>query len=806
MARKQAISSGNATGSRWEPSVVTPAISTSNGSLTAAGIFTGTFTAPNTSNKTTGCRIFVGVKPANGGNIVVTLQEATVDTACTATILNADIKQGWNYVRFPTPYQWTATTAGRYRFKVANSVGTSGGVALIAAASTVTFKDTYDSVGTLGSTDDMDIDGFNNSGLTPIQVDITGTTLVWGSGTDKSVSSSVPRSVGEAASIGSGGTLKSDTTATCTFQHRGQIVAYEGGTFDKRAHATDHTIVSTEIVDCETANGNYAINNMDGGKILTKGAPCTRYAEYVSGVGTAANPLIVDRNCDWQVGEEIAIGGNTYLQVESRFIKTRNSATSFVLCTTPGGVEAAWTNSHTATETIALLSRNSVIKSQDITRGFYIYNNSNTVGDFDITDTQFYYPSLASGVGGINIKTIAGRRAAADGAVLYGGISSRIGFAYTAGSETETVTGLFCYLPTSTNTGSGAIALGGVGSGLYNHTLAECIIFGAASQSLVFNNSYNITVNNFRASGCNTTNNAAGHAIYLVNSGSIVFNNCRIDSTRGQGIKLAGTSMVVFNNLRSGFIGTNTVDVTTDTTTTNDVTFADSYFYSGTLISNYLNQLEGSEVRFQNMDGSTSKHRWYTNHGSAWSSGSGLTDTTTRTAGSLALAIKPEDNSAGFAWSFKIPANPTSQVGIFGYGNRNATFSSGVFKIELFLPGNTTNTPDATQTLSTTTGSWLPFNISAYYSGAVARYATVKVTVISATVGAIAFIDDLYDAGTGNKVAGLDLWDSGKPSAIMVQSDFSVIPSAVWGYSDANTQVGTMGKRQIDASKAKLLL
>jgi len=94
----------------------------------------------------------------------------------------------------------------------------------------------------------------------------------------------------------------------------------------------------------------------------------------------------------------------------------------------------------------------------------------------------------------------------------------------------------------------------------------------------------------------------------------------------------------------------------------------------------------------------------------------------------------------------------------------------------------------------------------AVYPGSVSRYAQVKITGVTATAGAYFFVDDLYDAGTTNKVAGLDLWDSGQPSQIMVQSDFSVVPSAVWGYSDQNTQASTMGKRQIDASKAKLLL
>jgi len=94
----------------------------------------------------------------------------------------------------------------------------------------------------------------------------------------------------------------------------------------------------------------------------------------------------------------------------------------------------------------------------------------------------------------------------------------------------------------------------------------------------------------------------------------------------------------------------------------------------------------------------------------------------------------------------------------------------------------------------------------AVYPGSVSRYAQVKITGVTSTAGAYFFVDDLYDAGTGNKVAGLDLWDEGQPSQIMVQSDFSVVPAAVWGFSDANTQADTMGKHQSDSKLTNLLV
>jgi hypothetical protein len=57
------------------------------------------------------------------------------------------------------------------------------------------------------------------------------------------------------------------------------------------------------------------------------------------------------------------------------------------------------------------------------------------------------------------------------------------------------------------------------------------------------------------------------------------------------------------------------------------------------------------------------------------------------------------------------------------------------------------------------------------------RYAKFRITAKSSTPGAYCFLDDLYDAGTANKVAGMDLWDEGQISQIIVASDYSAIPN-----------------------------
>jgi len=504
-------------------------------------------------------------------------------------------------------------------------------------------------------------------------------------------------------------------------------------------------------------------------------------------------------------GDEVVFGGSSaYNNNETRFIKTRNSSTSFVLCSTPGGAEAALANTHDASSYVGLMTRNSIIKPLTTNLGYYVYHSGTTVGSFDYT--RFEYSDNTSGKGIIlNMNSAT----SFDGIVLYnnsiaGGRTALFMSQGGTGSQAtvaQTHTGIILY----NTAGSNFAGQSGVGySGTSNKTMNYLLHYNASSTTTCATLSLNTSstgniFNNCHSYGANAVGSAGGYAIGILSSSGNTFNDCTVNACRLNAFYLWASTGNVFNNCNFGTISSNLYDITTQISTLNQALFNACSFGSATLISNYLNQLDTSLIAFQDMDGNTSKHRWYTNKGSWWSSGSGLTDTTVRTASSLALASKPENNSTGSSWVFKIPANPTSQVGIFGYLYRNATFSSGDLTAELFLPGTLiTGTPDATYTSPTTTDSWLPFNINAYYSGAVARYATVRITGITATAGAYFFVDDLYDAGTGNKVAGLDLWDQGQPSPIMVSIDYSAVPAQVWGYADSNTQAGTMGKALTD--------
>ena len=776
----------------FDTHVGTTTISTSTTSITAAGVTSAGFTAPNLVNAATGAWVYIATIPTTI-NVIVELQESTV-TKATATMNNADIKLGWNYVRFGTPYVFATLTASAYRVKAYSSGGTSGTV-LGASSSTLQTTVTYNTASALAANDDVWVAGFHNSGLTGKSLVFSGAVAaVVGSGTDKTMASGFVASMGAAITIGTGGSVSADTTVSTSLTVRGSIVTSGTGVFSWSGNIANKALVSTLTMDCNTTNGEFGFFNSAarGGQFTFTGADYTASTKYASGVGTAANPLIVSTGWDAAVGDEIVIGTSTaYNQNEIRYVITRNSSTSFVLSATSGGVEAALTYTHAAGVHMANLTRNCIVRPLTTTRGYKVFNQS-TILTSDFGLTRWEYSSAAS-AHGLNFKTLAASVDTMDKAVFYqNSAGTRNTLNIDACTTAATITDVVAYNNLCTNTANAAIGTLTASS----QTFSKCLDFGGAGVSVsgtsfsVRTNSSNITFNDCHSYGANGSNTAAISAIYVSGSNNINFTDCTVNACRTNGVYFSSAVAILFTNCNFGTLFTNVIDILTLTTTYNTAVFKDCTFASATLISGYLLQLDGSDIAFQDFGTNLSSHRWYSNKGSFWSSGSGLTDTTVRTAGSLAVAIKPENATSGATMTFKIPANPTSQVQVYGYLYRNATFSSGTLKVDLYLPDTLlTASPDDTVTMATTTLAWLPWTLTANYTSAESRYATVVITAVTATAGAYAFLDDIYDAGLTNKVAGLDLWDNGHISPIIVAADYSSIPDqsriAVW--SDADT-------------------
>ena len=816
MARYAAIASGNwNSAATWARVGSSSTFSTSSNSSDLGGTaqFTDTFTAPNTTAQALGFIAYLTSFTQANSTYTVTLQEfdgANWIDKNTGTYTVTGTGIGNDYYRFDiTPYTYTTTTANRYRYKIVRSTG-SGGL----------FRVRLRSAGT-----DWGIFALDNRGAEPVDTD---TVLIVASdpgGTDLEVTVNGTRAIGNAGTttisvepttqdqaIIQGGTktiLKWDTTQNSELTIKGIYILISGQlNIGTKTTPYPSAYVAKMIWNQNGTTGNYGLysEGRNNPNIVLNGTTPTAYAvDYVSGSGTTASPMITSGDLG-AVNDEIAIAATgNFAHTEYKFIKTKNSATSYVLSDTAGGAESGLAQTHSTNAKVCNLQRNVIVTTTNTSHAWFFYLQATTTShDYYFKNTRFEY-SGSSGVGksGVSIGFSTGQANA-----QLSTFSGNVGYAQLFNTlqwyGIPTPTGatyddnIFCKVSVSN---THAVTMVDVA----NKNCNRWYFLDQRAAGLLCQRNTSITFNDFYFSGCNTTAiSNQGGLHFNGTQAEVTFNNVKIIACRISSLTLLTntTFNVRFVNSAFGLGLSNAIDVNAVSNQYyNQITFDNCTFGSATIISNYLTQLNGTEFRFNKFQATTNEHRWYTPQGQARSSGAGLTETTVRTAGSLGLAFLPESNTDGFSWTTKIPASPTTNVFINGYVQRNATFSSGTVKVELFLPGTSlTGTPDATYTFPTTTGSWLPFNISAYYLGSIPLFATVKFTAVTATAGAEIFIDDLYDAGTNNKLAGLDVWEDGKPSPVLAATDVSAIPAQVWAYPDSGTATNTMGQRQVDAA------
>lgn len=791
--RYVAIQTGNfSAAGTWNQIANTPTIhASSNVTVTGGGIQSATFTAPNTTNAVTGVLVYIsGVGTA--GNLVATLQESGVDTAATVTVAITSLKNGgWVFLKLATPYVYTTTGAGAYRWKL-NTSGASGttSVAANSGGTVFAYLSSHDITGTPTTGDDIYIAGNN---LAELVVTVDDTSRLVGS----AAATGVPavRNVTAAINLSNSGKLRWNTAADATLECKGQIEVAVDGYLEIGTVASPLTFANPGILimDQNGTSGNHPINVETAGRFIAQGTANTSTTlwktTYSSGAGTAASPLITATAVDWSVGDRIVITGNaSYDQFEERYIITKNSSTSYVVSSTSGGAETALTYTHSTNCVILNLQRSVTIKSKTTTESFYIRNLATTAGYFDIDWANFeYVGGTTTGASGLSIaSTGTSQTGTCDYSVCYKPIDR--GFTWTQGRIQTTYTGNIAYQV------GGSTANGGfyLTTAPNNKAFVDCFAVGCRASGFMYNPASNIAMTGCQAWNNNTANvTAAGFR--LDGSNTMTMTNCSIQANRAQGVHLSSTINLIGTGCHIGDYGTNTVDFLAFSDTFNDVLFKDSVFGSATLVSNYLNTIPGSEYKFDEYQQTENRHIWYTAYGSAQSTGAGLPDTTVRTAGSLAVRLSPEEATTGFIWEYKIAANAGTYVSANGFIKKNATFGTDDILVELFLPGSLT--ADASYTMPDDT-TWDAFNIGADYSaGTVDRYATVRVSAKSATAGAYCYVDDLYN-GT-NSITALDVWENGKPSEIMFEQLGDA--AAVWAVSTAGLTIsGTTGKKLVD--------
>lgn len=797
MAYKVASATGNwSTAGTWDSVPNTPTIHAStNITISTSNLFTVGFTAPNLVDAVNGVLLYIVGPGTAGHNITVTLQDNTVDTGATATLSFTNIKaNSWVYFRFAAPYTFASLAAGRYRFKVVSSGSGSHTGAADSGGANLAYLCTTNATGVPAATDYAFITSQNLGAAITVTMD--GSQSI-GNGADTAAPTTTSgRSIGHAVGILYNGVLKWDTAASATLTSLGNVVVYNGGELQMGTVATPYPAANLArlLFNQNGTTTNYGLTQLPSGKLTMQGAAKSSTSlwktHYSSGAGTAASPLITSEAVDWSVGDEIqkAPGTNNaanYSEGETRYVITKNSATSYVVSASKGGAESAFTNINTDCWLLNV-ERNVLVDTTDTTKACYVAIQE--ILDASLIQIKWArFETLGS--------TSAGNRSGftfgngdsfgnVDYSVIYRSIY--MGFNWNGSAATQSHVGLICCQSTSAS----AIYQFQFQNGPSNKTLTDCFAVNNTRGGFQMNSS-NSTFTRCYAIGCNTANSAVG-GFGVTSVFNTTLTDCEIHCCRTRGIYLADCAGVTFNNLLCGTKGDNDIDIDILAANFSQIVFNDSNFGSPTFVNGYSGLLNGSRIGFQNLNDTANNNHTYYKYGILRSTGTGLADTTVRTSGSLGVQMAPENATTGMMWEFNILAPASSFVSFIGWFQKNAAFGTDVARVELWLPGSTA--ADATSTLTDVTGAYQAVSVGATYSGTANGLATIKIYALTTTASAYLYADDFYNADTSTamKIAALDVWYQGLPSSLIVAQ--GVTGGLVWSeLTSGMTASGTIG-------------
>jgi len=815
----------------WDTVTNTPTLhaSTNLTTLTTQS-YSAAYTAPNTTNAATGGAVMMssnGSYSSGDTTLTLTLQEyngATwADTAATSTITTNTTSKAftvgsWIYFRFGSAYTFTTTSAGYYRLKIVRGTVTNAPtLRMDSGGSNFAFMATDNRLGAIASTDDLLVLGINYA-TTAVTWD--GTQSI-GSGLGALTQQTSSFTLSCALYIGAYGVVTADTVADVTTTCKGHLITAWGSTFNIGSSGTPYPEARQFTWQFNpTTTGDFGFRTYNGNLNFygyPKSSTTTWQTVYSSGVGTAADPLIVSDSVDWVVGDEIVVlassnNATNYNEIEYRFIKTKNSATSYVLSSTVGGAESALVYTHTSAR-IANIKRNILFTTTNSTKSSYALfsnaavtnspNNGTMIFNW-MSFSTFGYSSTPTGAEGVSFDATS--TFSLDYCVIRN--SRYCGLWGQNNKKIVTINGLIII-------GNATATYCLYGQSLGNKTFNDLWCIDNTNQGISSYGSTNI-FNRAIVNGCRKSASTGVGGVSLTLTTATTFNDSEINAC-GVGVWASNTaSEIVFNDC---LIGTNGYNALCDiglsniylTCLFNNCTFGSTTFIPSDVTRNYMTLVAGSELRFHKKQTTDNLHFWYSSYGGAYATGAGLADTLVRTPGSLNVKIAPEDSTYGFSWVFLVPANINQVCSFSGFFLKNVAMGTDVCTVSLFLPGNPiTGTPDATATLSDNvsnawTGSAVQaVSLSAYYTGTVDGFAAVVINAKSTTAGAYLYCADFYNSGDSStlydRLAGLTIWEKGKPSPIITQLSLGGIAPAVWGVSmNGLTTTGTTGKKLKDS-------
>jgi len=225
------------------------------------------------------------------------------------------------------------------------------------------------------------------------------------------------------------------------------------------------------------------------------------------------------------------------------------------------------------------------------------------------------------------------------------------------------------------------------------------------------------------------------------------------------------------------------------------------------------NGVDGSQVRFQNWDG-TNNDATFMPYGSITRTGTGLSDTTVRTAGGFAMRFEPTYSPNLMHWEQIIPTgniqNKTMTVSLWVKLNNSAYWAGTHTKPTLTIDYDNGTTITSVATAST---NWQQL---ACTFTPTTTYGQIEMKVTGATdatgTNRYFYVDDVnvaYPAGVAIDLGNLDLWAEGLPVAPAI----ATVPSlgGVWDEPlTAHTIAGSAGVvvgeilSNTDATQAKV--
>lgn len=763
------------------------------------------YTAPSLVDKATGVALYFS-SIGTAGTIVFNLQEyngaAWVTKASTASITITTLSIGWHYFVFSAPYTYATLTASYYR--ISSTLTSGSGTFQVAAhlTSTTLYCTVVSDSRTAafsGSALNTLIAGNDLASYLPV-VDTTGLTVGAGSA-DSTLGYATPRHTGNAIVMAANTYLSWSTTASSDITLKGSFGSASYTGIDQST-AVPNAYTAKLIFNENGTSGNFGVNSLyETSKWILKGTPPTyRRTQYTSGTGTAADPLLTTENVaagalatPWKVNDELLICSTSgYAESETRYIKTVVGDNSFVVSTTVGGAEAALTYTHLANAYILNVTRNFIVTTTNTSHGWYYYEAPirTTVGSHNAygarfeqvganlaTQKQGYYFNPSAGLNYISMDYCVFANMVANGLIWNAN-----------GGAPQTYEENF-FVNTTIDSNWTATSFSSTTS---SKTLNWWFYVNLMASGLLFSSSVKITANDCKFISCNKGGGSVRGGIqFTTGSINIRLNRCEVQASRIQNVYIGGGINGIFDTCEFGSKGNvATYDVYLVNAIYADTTFKNCLFNAPTLLGNYANAAVDSEVRFHKYNQTENYHFWYTPYGKLSATGTGLPDTTVRTANSLGLNGQATSIAAPLTYQFKVFSKANYAVSALGFIQRDATFNTtGTITVDLYLPGSIS--ADDTYTMPTTTGTWDIFIVAANYTGTVDGYATVIITATSAAINGKFYVDDIFN-GT-NHITALELWENAKPSPVMFEQLGDA--SAVWQVpTNTLTANGTIGK------------